>query len=52
MCRVNVGHPWVTAGHCRSVTRGNHRVNIGQIRVTPGHLMVNLGLVKVTLWSL
>ena len=44
MLRVNIGHLWVTVGHCRSL-----EVIIGSILVT---LLVNLGLVKVTLWSL
>ena len=48
MCRVNIGHLRVTVGHCRSlkvtvdhprVTRGNHRLNIGLFRLTPGHLI-------------
>ena len=56
MCRINIGHLRVTVGNPR-VTRGNHRLNIGLFRLSPGHLipywiLVNLGLVKVTLWSL
>ena len=35
MCRVTVGHP--------RVTRGNHRLNIGLFRLTPG---------QVTLWDI
>ena len=27
----------VTVGHCRVVTRGNRRLNIGLCRLTPGH---------------
>ena len=42
---------YVTVGHL-GITRGNHRLNISQLGLTPGHLIVNLGLVKITLWSL
>ena len=41
----------VTVGYLR-ITRGYHRLHIGQFELTPGHLIVNLGLVKITLWSL
>ena len=47
MCSVNIGHLRVTVGHghCR-VTRGNHRLNIGQFRLTPGHLIGQLRVGK------
>ena len=54
---VNIGHLRVSLGLCRSfvayckVTIDNHRLNIGQFRFTPGHLIGQLR-VKVTLWSL
>ena len=35
----------VTVGHCK-VTRGNHRLNIGQFRLTPGHLIGQLRVGK------
>ena len=41
----------VTVGYLR-ITRGYHRLHIGQFELTPGHLIVNLGLVKITLWSI
>ena len=53
-----VGHLRVTVGHCRSTvchckfTKGNQRLNIGQFRLTPGHLIGQLRVGKVTLWSL
>ena len=50
MCRVDIGNLRVTVGHPR-VTRGNHRLNIGLFR-SAYWILVNLGLVKVTLWSL
>ena len=33
------------SGHCK-VTRGNHRLNIGQFRLTPGHLIGQLRVGK------
>ena len=45
------GQGYVTVGYLR-ITRGNHRLNISQLGLTPGHLIVNLGLVKITLWSI
>ena len=50
MCWVNKGDLRVTLGYPR-VTRGNHRLNIGLFR-SHYWILVNLGLVKVTLWSL
>ena len=35
----------VTVGQLR-VTRDNHRVNIGQFRLTPGHIIGELGVGK------
>ena len=35
----------VTVGHCR-VTRGDHRLNIGQFRLTPGQLICQLRVGK------
>ena len=46
--QVTLGSLQVTVGHCRSlqvnvghprVTSGNHRLNIGLFRLTPGHLI-------------
>ena len=45
LCRVNISHLRVIVGHSK-VTRDNHRLNIGQFRLTPVTLLVNLGLVK------
>ena len=40
-----VGSIYVTVGHCR-VTRGDHRLNIGQFMLTPGHLIGQLRVGK------
>ena len=38
MCRVNIGYP--------RVTRGDHRLIIGQFRLTPGHIIGQLRVGK------
>ena len=54
MCRVTMGHPWVTIGHLRVtvghpwVTMGHHRLTIAYLKATVVHFRVTLGHLKVT----
>ena len=48
MCRLTVGHPWVTIGHLRA-TMGHLRLTIGYPKATVAHVRETLGHLRVTL---
>ena len=58
MCRVTMGHRWVTIGHLRVtvghplVTMGHLRLTIGYLKATVVHIRVTLGRLTVTVGHL